>query len=113
MQKALHVVRTRQFVHRPDRQPLRRRLRSGHDQLGRDATSIRRKSRGASRPSPSRSWLRPGQVEARETLPSFHYQPAAGELAAGALQLSLAQDGAGVMPWASSPATTGPWCPAG
>ena len=28
----------------------------------------------------------PGQIEARETLPSFHYQPAAGELAAGALR---------------------------
>jgi molecular chaperone DnaK (HSP70) len=27
------------------------------------------------------------QVEARETLPSFHYQPASGELAAGALRL--------------------------
>jgi molecular chaperone DnaK (HSP70) len=29
----------------------------------------------------------PGQIEARETLPSFHYQPASGELAAGALRL--------------------------
>ena len=29
----------------------------------------------------------PGQVEARETLPSFHYQPAASELASGALRL--------------------------
>ncbi len=29
----------------------------------------------------------PGQVEARETLPSFHYQPAPGELAAGAMKL--------------------------
>ena len=28
----------------------------------------------------------PGQIEARESLPSFHYQPAAGELAAGALK---------------------------
>ncbi len=28
-----------------------------------------------------------GQVEARETLPSFHYQPAPGELGAGALRL--------------------------
>lgn len=28
-----------------------------------------------------------GQVEARETLPSFHYQPATGELPAGALKL--------------------------
>src|SRR5687768_2153211 len=28
-----------------------------------------------------------GQVEARETLPSFHYQPANGEFAAGALRL--------------------------
>lgn len=29
----------------------------------------------------------PGQVEARETLPSFHYQPASGELPAAALRL--------------------------
>ena len=29
----------------------------------------------------------PGQVERRETLPSFHYEPAAGEVAAGALEL--------------------------
>ncbi len=29
----------------------------------------------------------PAQVESRETLPSFHYQPAAGELASGALRL--------------------------
>lgn len=29
----------------------------------------------------------PGQVEPRETLPSFHYQPPAGETTAGALQL--------------------------
>jgi hypothetical protein len=28
----------------------------------------------------------PGQIEARESLPSFHYQPAAGEFAAGALK---------------------------
>ena len=28
----------------------------------------------------------PGQIEARESLPSFHYQPASGELAAGALK---------------------------
>jgi hypothetical protein len=28
-----------------------------------------------------------GQIEARETLPSFHYQPVAGEVAAGALRL--------------------------
>ena len=28
----------------------------------------------------------PGQVEARETLPSFHYQPASGELAPGAIR---------------------------
>jgi molecular chaperone DnaK (HSP70) len=28
----------------------------------------------------------PGQVEARETLPSFHYQAAPGELPAGALK---------------------------
>src|SRR3972149_972723 len=29
----------------------------------------------------------PGQVEARETLPSFHYQPASGEFPPEALQL--------------------------
>ena len=29
----------------------------------------------------------PGQVEARETLPSFHYQPARGEFSPQALQL--------------------------
>jgi molecular chaperone DnaK (HSP70) len=29
----------------------------------------------------------PGQIEARESLPSFHYQPAAGEFSPGALQL--------------------------
>jgi len=29
----------------------------------------------------------PGEVESRDTLPSFHYQPAAGELADGALRL--------------------------
>ncbi len=34
----------------------------------------------------------PGQVEARETLPSFHYEPAPGELPAGALRLPW-QDG--------------------
>jgi hypothetical protein len=28
----------------------------------------------------------PGQIEARESLPSFHYQPASGELAVGALK---------------------------
>jgi molecular chaperone DnaK (HSP70) len=31
--------------------------------------------------------IAPGEVEARDTLPSFHYEPAAGELAAGALRL--------------------------
>ena len=35
----------------------------------------------------------PGQVEARETLPSFHYQPATGELPPQALKL----------PWSSQP----------
>jgi molecular chaperone DnaK (HSP70) len=29
----------------------------------------------------------PGQIEARETLPSFHYQSAMGELSAGAIRL--------------------------
>ncbi len=34
-----------------------------------------------------------GQVEARETVPSFHYQPAAGELPPAALRL----------PWTTAP----------
>ena len=34
----------------------------------------------------------PGQVEARETLPSFHYQPAPGELAAGAMKLPWSKE---------------------
>ena len=55
----------------------------------------------------------PGQVEARETLPSFHYQPAAGELAAGALRLPWQQGGRPITRSASSPATTGRWCPGG
>ena len=29
----------------------------------------------------------PGQIEARDTLPSFHYQPAVGEFPAGASRL--------------------------
>ena len=37
----------------------------------------------------------PGQVEARSTLPSFHYESASGEAAAGALQL----------PWSETPPT--------
>jgi hypothetical protein len=32
-------------------------------------------------------WIAPGQLEARETLPSFHYQPAAGELPPETLRL--------------------------
>jgi len=44
----------------------------------------------------------PGQVEARESLPSFHYQPAAGELAPHR-----------TMPSASSPGTTAARCPGG
>ena len=59
-----------------------------------------------------------GQVEARETLPSFHYQPAPGELPPAALRL----------PWtrrhwpgqtsrrtssASSPAIMARWCRGG
>lgn len=35
----------------------------------------------------------PGMVEARETLPSFHYQPAAGELADGTLRLPWSNRG--------------------
>lgn len=38
----------------------------------------------------------PGQIEARETLPSFHYQPTAGEAAAGGLRL----------PWQREPPTS-------
>jgi hypothetical protein len=34
----------------------------------------------------------PGQVEARETLPSFHYEPAPGELAGDALRLPWSRD---------------------
>ncbi len=34
----------------------------------------------------------PGQVEARETLPSFHYQPASGELGAGAIRLPWSRE---------------------
>ncbi len=54
----------------------------------------------------------PGQIEARESLPSFHYQPASGELAAGALKC----------PWhKTEPAFAvgvfardhGAWCPGG
>ena len=33
----------------------------------------------------------PGQIEARETLPSFHYQPAGGEVAPGGLRLEWDQ----------------------
>lgn len=44
------------------------------------------------RPTKVRTFVVPqavaaGQIEGRETLPSFHYQPAAGELAAGAVRL--------------------------
>lgn len=34
----------------------------------------------------------PGQVEARETLPSFHFQPAAGDAAAGVLRLAWSRE---------------------
>src|SRR6188768_9904 len=34
----------------------------------------------------------PGEVEARETLPSFHYQPAGGEFSAGALKLPWSKE---------------------
>ncbi len=34
-----------------------------------------------------------GEIERRETLPSFHYEPAAGELADGALKLGWSDDG--------------------
>ena len=55
----------------------------------------------------------PGQVEARETLPSFHYQAAAGELAAGALRCPWHEGRSRRTPWASSPATRARWPPAG
>ena len=57
-----------------------------------------------------------GQVEARETLPSFHYQPGPGELPPAALRLpwtSAKSEGPPVhrrMLSVFSPATTGPWC---
>ena len=31
----------------------------------------------------------PGQIEARDTLPSFHYQPASGEFPAGSIRLPI------------------------
>lgn len=34
----------------------------------------------------------PSQIEPRETLPSFHYQPPAGEIAAGGLRLAWSKD---------------------
>ncbi|NLE38536.1 MAG: Hsp70 family protein, partial [Pirellulaceae bacterium] len=37
----------------------------------------------------------PGQVESRETLPSFHYQPAAEEMASGSLRLPWEAEAAG------------------
>lgn len=37
----------------------------------------------------------PGQVEARETLPSFHYEPAPGELAPNALRLPWSKESPG------------------
>ncbi len=38
--------------------------------------------------------IAPGEVESRETLPSFHYQPAEGEFSAEALQMSWQNRGA-------------------
>ena len=68
----------------------------------------------------------PAQVEARETLPSFHYQPAPGELPPEALRLPwqhategqdrAKRDNRGERcrtSSASSPAITARWCPAG
>ena len=78
----------------------------------------------------------PGQVEARETLPSFHYQPAPGELTPEALRLpwSARKEGGrakgegrrgkekaprprrrvrSARSSASSPEIMGHWCPAG
>ncbi len=53
----------------------------------------------------------PGQVEARETLPSFHYQPAPGELAAGGAAVSVAQGGTGVRRRLLRPRPRARWCP--
>src|SRR5262245_2864601 len=36
--------------------------------------------------------IAPGQIEARERLPSFHYQPASGELSPGALKLPWSRE---------------------
>ena len=37
----------------------------------------------------------PGQIEARDTLPSFHYQPAGGEFPAGSVRLPWQTSDAG------------------
>ncbi|HEY5895218.1 MAG TPA: Hsp70 family protein [Chthoniobacterales bacterium] len=43
----------------------------------------------------------PGEIEKRDTLPSFHYEPASGELSAGALQLPWTEsNGHAVGHWA-------------
>lgn len=46
---------------------------------------------------PIRQLVAPGTVEPRLALPSFHYQPAAGEFAAGALRLPWSKDEAYVV----------------
>ena len=48
----------------------------------------------------------PGVVEARDTLPSFHYEAAAGETADGACASALGPGGSDDWPWGSLPATT-------
>ncbi|MCA9084558.1 MAG: Hsp70 family protein [Planctomycetaceae bacterium] len=58
---------------------------------------------GGSKVTPAEAWrvnvlslpqlVAPGQVEARETLPSFHYQAADGEFSDGSLQLPWQQHG--------------------
>src|SRR5687768_2299827 len=40
----------------------------------------------------------PGQIEARDTLPSFHYQPTEAEAASGTLKLPWTGGGSGVAP---------------
>ena len=52
----------------------------------------RTRTRGGCACSASRSWSRAGQVEALETLPSFHYHGTSGDTASGALRLAWSRE---------------------
>ena len=54
------------------------RVRPGHHELGGRRTSIRRNEPWRIETFAVPQLVAAGQVEARETLPSFHYQPASG-----------------------------------